>query len=132
LRKKLAQNVFCIDRPQLGRLTLDIQQYTQSIVERLQASASVKTIYGEPVAAEGKTIIPVARVAYGFGAGSGSGGKGEAEEAGESFPQSPNLVASRFQSPFSLADQTMVIRNRRGDHTMMQCERCGREIKLES
>jgi len=63
---------------------LDIQQYAQSIVERLQASASVKTVYGEPVAAEGKTIIPVARVAYGFGAGSGSGGKGEAEkEAGE-------------------------------------------------
>lgn len=64
---------------------MDIHQYTQSIVERLQASANVKTIYGEPIAAEGKTVIPVARVAYGFGAGSGSGRKGEAEtEAGES------------------------------------------------
>ncbi len=63
---------------------MDIHQYTQSIVERLQASANVKTIYGEPIAAEGKTVIPVARVAYGFGAGSGSGRKGEAEtEAGE-------------------------------------------------
>lgn len=63
---------------------MDIQQYTQSIVERLQSSASVKSIYGEPIAAEGKTVIPVARVAYGFGAGAGSGGRNEAEkEAGE-------------------------------------------------
>ena len=31
----------------------------------------VRTIFGEPISAEGRTIIPVARVAYGFGSGGG-------------------------------------------------------------
>jgi len=62
---------------------LKIEQYTQSIIERLQASANVKTIYGEPVTAEGKTIIPVARVGYGFGAGFGSGKNHGTETEGE-------------------------------------------------
>lgn len=42
-----------------------------SAVEHLHTSASVKTVYGEPVVRDGKTIIPVARVAYGFGSGTG-------------------------------------------------------------
>ena len=43
----------------------------RNVAERLQTSAGVKTVFGEPVSAEGKTIIPVARVRYGFGAGGG-------------------------------------------------------------
>jgi uncharacterized spore protein YtfJ len=46
---------------------MSIPERVQSIVERIQGSASVKTVYGEPIKAEGKTIIPVARVSYGFG-----------------------------------------------------------------
>lgn len=42
-----------------------------SAVEHLRASASVKTVYGEPVVIDGKTVIPVAKVAYGFGGGTG-------------------------------------------------------------
>src|SRR5687768_17376808 len=34
-------------------------------------NADVKTVYGEAVEAGGKTVIPVASVAYGFGGGSG-------------------------------------------------------------
>ena len=45
-------------------------------VEHLQTSASVKTVYGDPITAEGKTVIPVAKVAYGFGGGSGAKTKG--------------------------------------------------------
>ena len=43
----------------------------RKLTERLETSASVKMVYGEPVSIEGKTIIPVARVRYGFGAGGG-------------------------------------------------------------
>ena len=43
----------------------------RNVAERLQTSAGVKTVFGDPVSAEGKTIIPVARVRYGFGAGGG-------------------------------------------------------------
>lgn len=52
-------------------------------VEHLQTSASVKTVYGAPITAEGKTVIPVAKVAYGFGAGSGSGHKKKARNGKE-------------------------------------------------
>ena len=46
-----------------------LQQYYQSFVDRLQTSASVKTVFGEPIETMGRTIIPVARAAYGFGGG---------------------------------------------------------------
>jgi uncharacterized spore protein YtfJ len=40
-----------------------------SAMEHLRTSASVKTVYGEPVRVDGKTFIPVAKDAYGFGGG---------------------------------------------------------------
>ena len=43
----------------------------QTLIEPLSKSATVKSVYGEPITANGKTIIPVARIAYGFGGGSG-------------------------------------------------------------
>ena len=43
----------------------------ESMFEPLSRSASVKSVYGEAISANGKTIIPVARVAYGFGGGHG-------------------------------------------------------------
>lgn len=60
---------------------MSFKETIQSIIDRLQGSAAVKTVYGEPVKAEGKTIIPVAKIAYGFGAGSGSS-KEEDEQGG--------------------------------------------------
>ncbi len=72
------------------------------IADRLRDNATVQTVYGEPIVAEGKTIIPVARVRFGFGGGggtqqertdngsgtpgsSGSGGGGGAEVAPVGF-----------------------------------------------
>jgi uncharacterized spore protein YtfJ len=43
----------------------------EAMFEPLTRSASVKSVYGEAISANGKTIIPVARVAYGFGGGRG-------------------------------------------------------------
>jgi uncharacterized spore protein YtfJ len=64
-------------------LALSLQQYFQSILDRLQTSANVKTVYGDAITAEGKTIIPVARVAYGFHAGTCPLHKGDGEEQKE-------------------------------------------------
>ena len=65
---------------------MSIQHYLELIMQRLQSSASIKTVYGEPITAEGKTIVPVAKVAYGFGAGVGPAKKNgdtiEEKEAG--------------------------------------------------
>ena len=43
------------------------------IGDALGSTATVKSVFGEPIQADGKTIVPVARVAYGFGGGSGTG-----------------------------------------------------------
>jgi uncharacterized spore protein YtfJ len=64
-----------------------INQVFESLAERLQSSATVKSIYGDPIQIEDRTIIPVARVAYGLGGGSGTapspGGEGTVQDRPE-------------------------------------------------
>ena len=55
----------------------------QSLKETILGQASVKAIYGEPISAHEKTIIPVAKIMYGCGAGSGTGGVGDTKARGE-------------------------------------------------
>lgn len=55
----------------------------ESLRESIVGQANVKTIYGEPITAQGKTIIPVAKITYGYGAGAGTGGVGESSARGE-------------------------------------------------
>jgi uncharacterized spore protein YtfJ len=55
----------------------------QSLKDGILGQANVKTIYGEPIPANGKTIIPVAKVIYGYGAGAGTGGVGDSSARGE-------------------------------------------------
>ncbi|KMS77001.1 hypothetical protein ACM01_02265 [Streptomyces viridochromogenes] len=43
----------------------------EHLADRLGGSASVKAVYGEPVTADGVTVVPVAKVAFGLGAGAG-------------------------------------------------------------
>jgi uncharacterized spore protein YtfJ len=47
--------------------------------DNLQIGASVRNVYGDPVSVGGRTVIPIARVSYGFGAGGGVGGREEAD-----------------------------------------------------
>ncbi len=46
----------------------------QSLHESFSTRAQVTSVFGEPIMAGDKTIIPVAKIAYGFGGGTGSGG----------------------------------------------------------
>jgi len=55
----------------------------QSLKESVLSQASVKSIYGEPISAQGKTVIPVAKIMYGYGAGAGTGGVGDTSARGE-------------------------------------------------
>ena len=41
----------------------------RSLSERLQVGASVRNVYGDPVDVGRRTVIPIARVSYGFGPG---------------------------------------------------------------
>ena len=49
----------------------------QSLKESILTQANVKAVYGEPITAQGKTIVPVAKILYGYGAGAGTGGVGD-------------------------------------------------------
>ena len=50
---------------------MNLQQIIQALGERFQSNASIQTMYGVPYNVEGKTIIPVGRVSFGFGVGRG-------------------------------------------------------------
>ena len=55
----------------------------QSLKDSVLGQANVKAIYGEPISAHEKTIIPVAKIMYGYGAGAGTGGVGNTSTRGE-------------------------------------------------
>ena len=50
----------------------------ERLAEKLSAAANVTKVYGEPISRDGTTIIPVAKVRYGFG----GGGSGKGDEQG--------------------------------------------------
>jgi uncharacterized spore protein YtfJ len=82
---------------------MDVQEILQTIGERLQSSATVKCVYGDPITAGDRTVIPIARVKFAFGGGggkftgSGGGGGVRAEPAGmvEVTPTGSTFVAFR-------------------------------------
>lgn len=50
-----------------------VDGFVERIAERIGARASVRAVFGDPIERDGITIIPVARVRWGFGGGSGNG-----------------------------------------------------------
>jgi uncharacterized spore protein YtfJ len=54
---------------------IDPKEMLSTLVDRFAVTAKVQNVFGEPIEAHGKTIIPVARVSYRLGAGGGSGEK---------------------------------------------------------
>lgn len=52
------------------------QPWMERLADRLGIVARARTIYADPVERDGVTIIPVAKVRYGFGGGGGPQGHG--------------------------------------------------------
>jgi uncharacterized spore protein YtfJ len=50
-----------------------VDGFVERMAERIGAKATVKAVFGDPIERDGITVIPVAKVRYGFGGGSGSG-----------------------------------------------------------
>ena len=50
---------------------MENNNFLETLASRLGQNASVKNVYGEPLTAQGRTIIPVAKVAMGLGGGYG-------------------------------------------------------------
>ena len=50
---------------------MNIHELLEGVSERVSATASVKNVYGDPVTAGERTVIPVAEIRYAFGGGGG-------------------------------------------------------------
>lgn len=62
---------------------MNLQQVLEVFSHRLKSQVGNNTVYGEPIQAEGKTIIPVSRVAFGLGLGQGSSAANPSSSSGE-------------------------------------------------
>ena len=60
---------------------LDPKEILTTLADRFSTTGKVQNVFGEPIEAHGKTIIPVARVHYGLGAGGGGENKSGADDA---------------------------------------------------
>ena len=61
---------------------MNVQELLRTISDVFATSASVRNVYGDPVTAGSKTVIPVAEVRYAFGAGGGSRTDGDNDGGG--------------------------------------------------
>jgi len=52
------------------------------MAERVSGRASVKMVYGDPITAGDRTVIPAAAVRYAFGGGGGARGDSETQNGG--------------------------------------------------
>jgi uncharacterized spore protein YtfJ len=50
-----------------------IDGFVERIAERVGAKANVRAVFGDPIERDGITVIPVARIRWGFGGGAGRG-----------------------------------------------------------
>jgi uncharacterized spore protein YtfJ len=62
---------------------MTLSEILEPITSRLQSTASVKSVFGEPITAGNRTIVPVARISVGFGGGIGQGSASPGEARGE-------------------------------------------------
>jgi uncharacterized spore protein YtfJ len=63
--------------------------FVETLAERIGARFGSTAVFGEPVEAEGVTVIPVARATWGFGGGTGSRPEAEGEGEGGGGSSSP-------------------------------------------
>ncbi|MCU7551986.1 spore germination protein GerW family protein [Chitinophagaceae bacterium LB-8] len=59
---------------------MENENFVENLATPLSHNASVKSVFGEPIETQGKTIIPVAQVGYGFGGGFGQKHKNQSEK----------------------------------------------------
>jgi uncharacterized spore protein YtfJ len=78
--ESMARNVFvfsvvsALPRGILGMEdVMNAADLLQKMGDTLGSTATVKSVFGEPIQMNGKTVVPVAKVMYGFGGGSGTG-----------------------------------------------------------
>lgn len=88
------------------------QTLIERVAELIQVNANARQVYGEPVERDGTTVIPVAKVQWGFGAGTmghgaiergGGGGGARAFPAGFIEIRNGSAQFRAYRDPAGLA-----------------------------
>ena len=58
----------------------DLVRAISDVARGFQERLSVNTVYGQPISADGVTVVPVARISFAYGGGGGGGSGTGAEE----------------------------------------------------
>jgi uncharacterized spore protein YtfJ len=94
--------------------TAGAQGLLATLSERLREAATVKAVFGDPVTAAGKTVIPVARVTYGFGGGYAPQPRHGAEGASGGEDQPAGGGGGMYAAPIGVVeideDETRLVR----------------------
>src|SRR5262245_52028742 len=56
-----------------GENQMSAKEMLEKVGEVFGSAATAKSVFGDPITLEGKTVVPVAKVAMGFGSGFGTG-----------------------------------------------------------
>jgi uncharacterized spore protein YtfJ len=62
---------------------MTISEFLEPITSRLLSAGTVKSVFGEPITAGNRTVVPVAQIWMTFGAGMGQGSASPGETRGE-------------------------------------------------
>jgi hypothetical protein len=68
-------------------------RFVERLADRIGAQADIKAVFGEPIERDGLTVVPVARVRWGFGGGDGSGEDAEGRTIGSGSGGGGGLAA---------------------------------------
>ncbi|OGO55800.1 MAG: hypothetical protein A2Z32_10070 [Chloroflexi bacterium RBG_16_69_14] len=67
----MTEQALATDEAQRAGRATPADRLLERLAELIGARANVQAVFGEPVRHEGRTVIPVARVRWGFGGGGG-------------------------------------------------------------
>lgn len=65
-----------------ARESIERGGFISELADRIGSAAGAKAVFGDPVERDGVTVIPVAKVSWGFGGGGGGEGKDEGHGGG--------------------------------------------------
>ena len=65
-----------------ARESVEKGDFVSQLADRVGSAAGAKAVFGDPVERDGVTVIPVARVSWGFGGGGGGEGEDEGHGGG--------------------------------------------------
>lgn len=70
------------------------EEFLHGIASRVGLHSNAAAVFGDPVDGDGITVVPVAKVRWGFGGGSGSGKNGDEDSVGEGAGGGGGAMAS--------------------------------------